>query len=104
MTLEHILELDKALSKLLPHQRNDFIEIFKIMSDLPVTVRLLDPPLHEFLPRTEKEINDVANVVGLPLKEIESSVLTPSSSVRVTLLSETSPLSAGMVSGRSVKR
>ena len=65
---------NKALSKLLPHQRNDFIEIFKIMSDLPVTVRLLDPPLHEFLPRTEKEINDVANVVGLPLKEIESRI------------------------------
>ena len=41
---------------------------------LPVTVRLLDPPLHEFLPKTEKEINDVAKVVGLPLKEIESRI------------------------------
>ena len=49
-----------ALEKLLPHQRKDFIDIFKIMSGLPVTVRLLDPPLHEFLPRTEKEINEVA--------------------------------------------
>ena len=48
----------KALEKLLPHQKKDFIEIFKIMSCLPVTVRLLDPPLHEFLPRTEKEINE----------------------------------------------
>ena len=44
----------KALTKLLPYQRNDFIEIFKIMNGLPVTVRLLDPPLHEFLPKTEK--------------------------------------------------
>ena len=64
----------KALEKLLPHQKNDFIEIFKIMSGLPVTVRLLDPPLHEFLPRTEKEINEVANVVGLPVKELESRI------------------------------
>ena len=64
----------KALAKLLPHQREDFIEIFKIMNGLPVTVRLLDPPLHEFLPKTEKEINDVAKVVGLPLKEIESRI------------------------------
>jgi len=44
------------------------------MNGLPVTVRLLDPPLHEFLPKTEKEINDVAKVVGLPLKEIESRI------------------------------
>ena len=65
---------NKALEKLLPHQRKDFIEIFKIMNGLPVTVRLLDPPLHEFLPRTDKEINDVATVVGLPLKEIESRI------------------------------
>ena len=64
----------KALEKLLPHQRKDFIEIFKIMKGLPVTVRLLDPPLHEFLPKTEKEINDVAKIIGLPLKEIESRI------------------------------
>jgi pyruvate, orthophosphate dikinase len=64
----------KALAKLLPHQKKDFIEIFKIMNGLPVTVRLLDPPLHEFLPKTEKEINQVAKVVGLPLKEIESRI------------------------------
>ena len=63
-----------ALEKLLPHQRKDFIDIFKIMSGLPVTVRLLDPPLHEFLPRTEKEINEVANVVNLPAKEVESRI------------------------------
>ena len=63
-----------ALEKLLPHQKKDFIEIFKIMSGLPVTVRLLDPPLHEFLPRTDKEINEVANVVRLPVKEVESRI------------------------------
>ena len=64
----------KALEKLLPHQKKDFVEIFKIMSGLPVTVRLLDPPLHEFLPRTAKEINEVANVVSLPVKEVESRI------------------------------
>ena len=68
------VDRNKALDKLLPHQRKDFVEIFKIMNGLPVTVRLLDPPLHEFLPKTEKEINDVARVVGLPLKEIESRI------------------------------
>ena len=63
-----------ALEKLLPHQKKDFIEIFRIMKGLPVTVRLLDPPLHEFLPRTDKEINEVANVVNLPVKEVESRI------------------------------
>ncbi len=63
-----------ALQKLLPHQRKDFIDIFKIMSGLPVTVRLLDPPLHEFLPRTKKEINEVASIVSLPIKEVESRI------------------------------
>ena len=65
---------NKALEKLLPHQKNDFIEIFKIMSGLPVTVRLLDPPLHEFLPRTEKEKNELANKLKLPIKEVESRI------------------------------
>ena len=63
----------KALDKL-SHQKNDFLEIFKIMQGLPVTVRLLDPPLHEFLPRTNKEINEVANVVGLSVKEVENRI------------------------------
>ena len=44
------------------------------MSGLPVTVRLLDPPLHEFLPRTDKEINEVANIVNLSVKEVESRI------------------------------
>ena len=69
-----IEDRNKALEKLLPHQRKDFSEIFEIMNGLPVTVRLLDPPLHEFLPKTEKEINDVAEAVGLPLKEINSRI------------------------------
>ncbi len=66
----------KAIEKLLPHQKKDFVEIFKIMSGLPVTVRLLDPPLHEFLPSSDKEILEVANVVGegVDLKEIKSRI------------------------------
>ena len=64
----------KALAKLLPHQKKDFVEIFKIMSGLPVTVRLLDPPLHEFLPHSDKEIQEVANVVGADLKEVKSRI------------------------------
>ncbi len=63
-----------ALEKLLPYQRKDFIDIFKIMSGLPVTVRLLDPPLHEFLPRTNKEINEVATKVNLSVKEVETRI------------------------------
>jgi pyruvate,orthophosphate dikinase len=49
-----------ALDKLMPFQKGDFVELFTIMAGLPVTVRLLDPPLHEFLPHTEKEMSDVA--------------------------------------------
>jgi pyruvate, orthophosphate dikinase len=49
-----------ALAKLLPMQRQDFVELFEIMQGLPVTIRLLDPPLHEFLPHTEEEIAEVA--------------------------------------------
>jgi pyruvate, orthophosphate dikinase len=64
----------KALSKLLPHQKKDFMEIFKIMNGLPVTVRLLDPPLHEFLPNSDKEILEVANAVGLDTKEVKSRI------------------------------
>ena len=63
-----------ALKKLLPHQKKDFMEIFKIMHGLPVTVRLLDPPLHEFLPKSEKEISEVANVVGTDLNEVKTRI------------------------------
>ena len=64
----------KALKKLLPHQKDDFIQIFKIMQGLPVTVRLLDPPLHEFLPKSDKEIFEVADVVGVDKKELISRI------------------------------
>jgi pyruvate,orthophosphate dikinase len=53
-----------ALAKLLPMQRGDFLALFKIMGGLPVTIRLLDPPLHEFLPHTEEEIAEVAEAMG----------------------------------------
>ena len=69
-----IEDRSRALAKLLPHQKNDFIEIFKIMNGLPVTVRLLDPPLHEFLPKNEKEIKDVSDALGLPVNEIVSRI------------------------------
>ena len=54
-----------ALAKLLPMQRTDFSELFEIMAGLPVTIRLLDPPLHEFLPKSEKEIEEVASALGV---------------------------------------
>ena len=54
-----------ALAKLLPMQRQDFVQLFTIMSGLPVTIRLLDPPLHEFLPHGEKEIAEVAGALGV---------------------------------------
>ena len=58
-----------ALAKLLPFQRSDFIELFTIMAGLPVTIRLLDPPLHEFLPHTEEELAALATSSGLdPVK------------------------------------
>ena len=63
-----------ALEKLLPHQKNDFKEIFKIMKGLPVTVRLLDPPLHEFLPKTDKDMEDLARSLNLGVKEIKDRV------------------------------
>lgn len=54
----------RALDKLLPYQRGDFRELFEIMKGLPVTIRLLDPPLHEFLPHTDKDIAEVAAAMG----------------------------------------
>jgi pyruvate, orthophosphate dikinase len=59
-----------ALAKLLPMQRADFVELFKIMGALPVTIRLLDPPLHEFLPHSEKEIAEVAKAMGADAKKL----------------------------------
>ena len=63
-----------ALDKLLPFQKNDFKEIFKIMKGLPVTVRLLDPPLHEFLPKTDKDMEAVARALNSGIKEIKNRV------------------------------
>jgi pyruvate,orthophosphate dikinase len=57
---EDIKGREKALAKLLPYQKKDFLGIFKAMAGLPVTIRLLDPPLHEFLPHTDKDINALA--------------------------------------------
>ena len=72
-----------ALKKLLPFQKKDFIDIFKIMNGLPVTVRLLDPPLHEFLPKNQKEISDVANALNIKSSELEG---------RITELHEQNPM------------
>ncbi len=72
-----------ALNKLLPHQKKDFFEIFRIMQGLPVTVRLLDPPLHEFLPKSTKDIEDVANSLKLSKNEIDA---------RITELHEQNPM------------
>ena len=60
-----------ALAKLLPMQRRDFKELFEIMSGLPVTIRLLDPPLHEFLPHTDDEIAEVAAAMGTDRAKLE---------------------------------
>ncbi len=61
-----------ALAKLLPMQRQDFAEIFEIMSGMPVTIRLLDPPLHEFLPKTDAEIDEVSKAMGVPADKLRA--------------------------------
>jgi pyruvate,orthophosphate dikinase len=61
----------RALAKLLPMQRADFVELFKIMQGLPVTIRLLDPPLHEFLPHTETEMAEVATSMGVSVEKLK---------------------------------
>ncbi len=63
-----------ALAKILPMQRRDFEGLFEIMAGLPVTIRLLDPPLHEFLPHGETEAAAVANSLGIPLKRVQERV------------------------------
>ncbi|MGH6799317.1 MAG: putative PEP-binding protein, partial [Roseiarcus sp.] len=63
----------KALAKLLPMQRGDFAELFRIMDGLPVTIRLLDPPLHEFLPRTDAEMQEIAKATGKDLALIRQN-------------------------------
>ena len=63
-----------ALKKLLPHQKKILWKSLRLWRGLPVTVRLLDPPLHEFLPHSEREILEVAKVVGIDLKEVKSRI------------------------------
>ena len=63
-----------ALAKLLKHQQKDFEGIFKVMDGLPVTVRLLDPPLHEFVPHTKKDQQEMAKRLGVPLKKVSERV------------------------------
>ena len=72
-----------ALAKILPMQRADFVKLFNIMEGLPVTIRLLDPPLHEFLPHTEEDLKALANTAGLELAVLER---------RVKELHETNPM------------
>ena len=72
-----------ALAKILPMQRSDFEAIFKIMAGMPVTIRLLDPPLHEFLPKTKEEIEEVADASGMDLDRLRR---------RVTELHEFNPM------------
>jgi pyruvate,orthophosphate dikinase len=84
MILAHTAEGRRAaLEKLLPFQRDDFIELFSIMRGLPVTIRLLDPPLHEFLPKTEEEIAEVAASM-----QVDPALLAE----RVNLLTEANPM------------
>ena len=65
----------KALDKLLPMQREDFVGLYKEMKGYPVTIRLLDPPLHEFLPHTDEEIKELAKQMGLTFEELKDIVV-----------------------------
>jgi len=73
----------KALAKILPMQRKDFVELFKIMRGLPVTIRLLDPPLHEFLPNTREEMAEVAAAAGVTVDAVAA---------RAAMLHESNPM------------
>jgi pyruvate,orthophosphate dikinase len=63
------------LERILPMQRQDFVELFRIMKGLPVTIRLLDPPLHEFLPREDAEMEQVAEAAGVPVDHVRTRAL-----------------------------
>ena len=71
---EEIEARTKALAKLLPMQRKDFEEIFNVMAGLPVTIRLLDPPLHEFLPHKESEIAEVAKIAKVEIDYVRRRI------------------------------
>ena len=68
-------ERRKALAKISPMQKKDFMEIFELMKKLPVTIRLLDPPLHEFLPRAEEELKELATTLGKDIAKIRARSL-----------------------------
>jgi pyruvate,orthophosphate dikinase len=75
MIISETLEQRKiALAKLLPMQREDFIGIFEAMGERPVTIRLLDPPLHEFLPHNDEDIKELAKTMGLKFEDLKSRV------------------------------
>ena len=75
MILATTVEARKAaLAKLLPYQREDFTGIFKALKGYPATIRLLDPPLHEFLPHTEDQQKDLSNKTGIPVEKIQARV------------------------------
>ena len=65
---------EKALAKILPMQKGDFLGIFREMKGLPVTIRLLDPPLHEFLPQEEKDIEALAKTMGVSMQSLKNKV------------------------------
>ncbi|MFA6988157.1 MAG: pyruvate, phosphate dikinase [Acholeplasmataceae bacterium] len=67
-------EREKALAKILPMQQKDFEELYKAMKGYPVTVRYLDPPLHEFLPHTKAEINELAKDMGVSYEKLQETV------------------------------
>ncbi|MCT4594578.1 MAG: pyruvate, phosphate dikinase [Anaeromicrobium sp.] len=71
---ENLEERKEALDKLLPFQRKDFVEIFNVMKQFPVTVRLLDPPLHEFLPHGHEEIKNLAHILGYDYEMLKERV------------------------------
>lgn len=67
-------EREIALEKLLPMQRSDFLELFKVMKGYPVTIRLLDPPLHEFVPHTDEEIRDLSKTLSMDFEKLRTRV------------------------------
>ena len=67
---------ENALNKILPMQRGDFEELYRTMKGYPVTIRLLDPPLHEFLPHEDSEISDLANDMGMSFEELKKIVIS----------------------------
>ncbi|MGY3803964.1 pyruvate, phosphate dikinase [Pigmentibacter ruber] len=71
---KNIQERKEALEKLRPFQRDDFVSILSAMENLPVTIRLLDPPLHEFLPHTDKDMMTLSNQLGLSAEDIRQRV------------------------------